>query len=38
MDNVEEMGHILRKVQYPKTEPEETENMNRPITSLKLKL
>ena len=33
MDNLEEMGEILRKVQSPKTEPGRNRNMNRPITS-----
>ena len=32
MNNLEEMGHIPRKVQSPKTKPG-IENMNRLITS-----
>ena len=30
-------GQILRKVQLSKTRPEEIENLNRPITSTKIK-
>ena len=31
-------GQILKKAQSPKTEQEETENMNRPITSHEIEL
>ena len=33
MDNVEEMDKFLEKYNFPKLNQEETENLNRPITS-----
>ena len=33
MDNLEEMEKFLDRYNLPKLNPEETENMNRPITS-----
>ena len=33
MDNVEEMDKFLEKYNFPKMNQEETENLNRPITS-----
>ena len=36
MNNLEEMGHIPRKVQSPKTKPG-IENMNRLITNKEIK-
>ena len=33
MDNLEEMGEFLEKCNLPKLNQEETENLNRPITS-----
>ena len=33
MDNVEEMDKFLEKHNFPKLNQEETENLNRPITS-----
>ena len=38
MDNHEEMDNFLEMHNLPRLNQEETENMNRPITSLKLKL
>ena len=38
MDNVEEMDKFLEKHNLPRLNQEETENINRPITALKLKL
>ena len=37
MDNVEEMDKFLEKYNIPKLNQEEIENLNRPITSMKLK-
>ena len=37
MDNLEEMGKFLEKYSPLKLNQEETENMNRPITSMELK-
>ena len=34
MDNVEEMDKFLEKYNLPKLNQEETENLNRPITSV----
>ena len=36
MDNVEEMDIFLEKYNFPKLNPEEIENLNRPITSTKI--
>ena len=33
MDSVEEMDKFLEKYNFPKLNQEETENLNRPITS-----
>ena len=33
MDNLEEMDKVLEKYNFPKLIQEETENLNRPITS-----
>ena len=38
IDNVEEMDKFLEKYNFPKLNQEEIENLNRPITSTKLKL
>ena len=38
MDNVEEMDKFLEKYNFPKLDQEEIENLNRPITSMELKL
>ena len=38
MDNLEEMDKLLEKYNFPKLNQEETENLNRSITSMKLKL
>ena len=38
MDNLEEMGKFLETYNLPRLNHEETENMNRPITSNELKL
>ena len=37
MDNVEEMDKFLEKYNFPKLNQEEIENLNRPITSTKIK-
>ena len=36
MDNLENNGQILRKVQLLKVSQEEIENLNRPITSMEI--
>ena len=36
MDNVEEMDKFLEKYNFPKLSQEETENLNRPITSTEI--
>ena len=36
MDNVEEMDKFLEKYNFPKLDQEETENLNRPITSTEI--
>ena len=36
MDNVEEMDKFLEKYNFPKLDQEETENFNRPITSMEI--
>ena len=36
MENVEEMDKFLEKSNFPKLNQEETENLNRPITSMKI--
>ena len=36
MDNVEEMEKFLEKYNFPKLNQEETENLNRPITSMEI--
>ena len=36
MDNVEEMDKFLEKHNFPKLNQEETENLNRPITSTEI--
>ena len=38
MDNMEEMDKFLEKYNFPKLNHEEIENLNRAITSMKLKL
>ena len=38
MDNLEEMDKFLQRYELPRLNQEEIENMNRPITSNKLKL
>ena len=37
MDNLEEMGEFLEKCNLPKLNQEETENLNKPITSTEIK-
>ena len=37
MDNVEEVDKFLEKYNFPKLKQEETENLNRPITSMEIK-
>ena len=37
MDNLEEMDKFLEKYNFPKLNQEEIENLNRPITSMKIK-
>ena len=37
MDNLEEMDQFLEKYNFPKLNQEETENLNRPITSTEIK-
>ena len=37
MDNVEEMDKFLEKYNFPKLNQEETENLNRTITSTEIK-
>ena len=36
MDNLEEMDKFLEKYNIPKLNQEETENLNRPITSTEI--
>ena len=36
MDNLEEMDEFLEKYNLPKLNQEETENLNRPITSTEI--
>ena len=36
MDNLEEMDKFLAKYNFPKLNQEETENLNRPITSMEI--
>ena len=36
MDNLEEMDKFLEKYNFPKLNPEEIENLNRPITSTEI--
>ena len=36
MDNFEEMDKFLEKYNFPKLNQEETENLNRPITSIEI--
>ena len=36
MDNLEEMDKFLEKDNFPKLNQEEIENLNRPITSMKI--
>ena len=36
MDNVEEMEKFSEKYNFPKLNQEETENLNRPITSMEI--
>ena len=38
MDNLEEMDKFLERYKLPKLNQEEIENMNRPITSNKIKI
>ena len=37
MDNLEEMGKLLEKYNFPKLNQKEIENLNRPITSMEIK-
>ena len=37
MDNLEEMDEFLEKCNFPKLNQEEIEDLNRPITSTKIK-
>ena len=37
MDNLEEIDKFLEKYNFPKLNQEETENLNRPITSMEIK-
>ena len=37
IDNLEEMNKIIESYNLPRLNQEETENMNRPITSTELK-
>ena len=37
MDNLEEMDEFLEKYNFPKLNLEETEDLNRPITSTEIK-
>jgi len=36
MDNLEEMDKFFKKYNFPKLNKEETENLNRPITSTEI--
>ena len=36
MDNLEEMDKFLERYNFPRPNQEETENMNRPITSTEI--
>ena len=36
MDNLEEMDTFLKKCNFPKLNQEEIENLNRPMTSMKI--
>ena len=36
MDNLEETDNFLEKYNFPKLNQEETENLNRPITSMEI--
>ena len=36
MDNLEEIDKFLEKYNFPKLNQEEMENLNRPITSMKI--
>ena len=36
MDNMEEMDRFLEKYKFPKLNQEEIENLNTPITSMKI--
>ena len=36
MDNLEEMDKVLEKYNFPKLNQEETEDLNRPITSMEI--
>ena len=38
MENLDEMDKILEKYNFPKLDQEEIENLNRPITSIEIKL
>jgi len=38
MDNLEEMDKFVEKYNLPKLNQEETENLNRPITSMEIKI
>ena len=38
MDNLEEMDEFLEKHNLPKLNQQEIENLNRPITSMEIKL
>ena len=37
MDNLEEIDKFLEKYNFPKLNPEEIENLNRPITSTEIR-
>ena len=38
MDNMEEMDEFLEKYNFPKLNQEGIENLNRPITSIEIKI
>ena len=38
MDNVNEMNKFLEKYKFPKLNRKETENFNRPVTSMEIEI